>query len=262
MTNFQRNLFRVLPLLVAQLFVTAARADELENIEAPVARDASNFGLGVVVGSRQRPYKGLDSDTRVLPLISYENSWVRLQGLGATFKLGSVENFSFGLRIDRALNGYKASDAPILAGMEDRKASFWAGPSVQWRTGYVNLSGEASADVSGKSKGTQLRFSADHMFRTGRFGFTPRVSVAWLDRKSVDYYYGVRASEATQERSAYDGSSTANVGVGLRSDFLVAPRQSIFLDLSATRLGNAIKNSPLVDKSTQSGFLLGYLYRF
>ena len=257
-----RNLLLLAPLLVALLSVSNAWADEPLDSVAPTGRDGSNFGVGLAIGNRQRPYKGLGSDTRVLPVLSYENSWVRLQGLGATFKLARTDNVTFGLKVDYSLGGYKASDAPILSGMEDRKGGLWVGPNVRWRTDYVNVSAEVSTDLAGHSKGTQARFSLDKTFRLGGFGITPRVSAQWLDRKYVDYYYGVNATEVRSDRAAYDGGSSVNLELGLRTGYALAPNQSVFLDLSTTRLGNGIKNSPLVDKSTQSGFRVAYIYRF
>jgi outer membrane protein len=252
----------VVALLSSLLFIANAHADESADSETPAASNASGFGLGVAVGNRERPYKGLGSDIRVLPVISYENSWVRLQGLGAAFKLIDTGNVSFGLKVDYSLKGYTSSDAPILAGMEDRKGGLWIGPNARWRTEYVTLSGEVSTDLSGHSKGTQVKFSLDKTFRVGGFGIVPRVSALWLDRKYVNYYYGVEPNEATSDRPAYEGTSTVNVEVGLRTGYMLAPNQSVFLDVSTTRLGSGIRDSPLVDKSTQSGVRLGYIYRF
>jgi outer membrane protein len=78
----------------------------------------------------------------------------------------------------------------------------------------------------------------------------------------VDYYYGVRASEATAARPAYQGDSLTAVDVGLRLEYSPATRHSLFLDVSAKRFGGSIKDSPLVERVTQSFVGFGYLYRF
>jgi outer membrane scaffolding protein for murein synthesis (MipA/OmpV family) len=72
----------------------------------------------------------------------------------------------------------------------------------------------------------------------------------------------VKDSEAQSGRPAYAGKSSANMEVGLRVDYAVAPKQTVFLDVSATSFGSGIKNSPLVSRSSQSGVRLGYVYRF
>ena len=78
----------------------------------------------------------------------------------------------------------------------------------------------------------------------------------------MDYYYGVRASEALPGRPAYSAGSATHVELGLRSTYTWAPQHNVYLDLSATRLGSGARHSPLVDSSTESALRLGYLYRF
>ena len=48
----------------------------------------------------------------------------------------------------------------------------------------------------------------------------------------------------------------------LRVDYRLSARQNVFLDVRSTRLGDGIADSPLVDRSTQTGLRVGYLYRF
>jgi outer membrane scaffolding protein for murein synthesis (MipA/OmpV family) len=50
--------------------------------------------------------------------------------------------------------------------------------------------------------------------------------------------------------------------VGLRIDYTLSPKQNAFLDLRSTRLGDSMKDSPLVDRSSQTSLRVGYLYRF
>lgn len=229
--------------------------------------DASKWGLGVAAGVSQRPYAGADNKTRALPLIYYENRWVRVLGAGAELKLpgldlGSNSSLSFGLRAKYGLGGYKASDAPILQGMQQRKDGLWLGAGVTWHNEIADVSAEWLGDASGKSKGQQLRLGLQREFRAGAFSLTPRIGAVWLDSKYVDYYYGVRADEALAGRAAYVGSAAVNTEIGLRIGYALAPRQTVFVDVSATQLGKQIKNSPLVGRSSQTSVSAGYLYRF
>ena len=72
----------------------------------------------------------------------------------------------------------------------------------------------------------------------------------------------MRSAEVRAGRAAYTGDAASNVEAGLRLGYAVAPRHNVFVDLSATRLGSAIKDSPLVDRSNQSSVKAGYLYSF
>ena len=78
----------------------------------------------------------------------------------------------------------------------------------------------------------------------------------------MDYYYGVDTHEARPGRPAYTGSAAVNLQAGVRVGYTLAPRQWMFVDVSSTRLGSAIKNSPLVERSSQHAVTAGFLYRF
>ena len=118
------------------------------------------------------------------------------------------------------------------------------------------------ADLSGNSKGQKLQLQADRRFAWNGFSLTPRVQAQWLGKKYVDYYFGVRAAEATPSRAAYAGQAAMAIEAGLRMDYAVNSNHSVFLDLSATRLPGEIKLSPIVDRSSSSRVAVGYMYRF
>ena len=72
----------------------------------------------------------------------------------------------------------------------------------------------------------------------------------------------MRASEARAGRPAYAGKAGTSAELGLRSVYMIDQRNSVFLDVSVSSLPKSIKDSPLVNRSTESRMLLGYTYRF
>ena len=78
----------------------------------------------------------------------------------------------------------------------------------------------------------------------------------------VDYYYGVRANEMTADRAYYQGESAVNIEVGARGGYMFKQKHFVFLDVSVTSLASEIKDSPLVDSSTENRLMLGYIYSF
>lgn len=221
------------------------------------------WALGLGVATSQRPYAGDSSKTIPFPFVSYENDWFRIAGLGADVKLGAAGPVTFALRAKYAFaDGYKSGDAPILNGMQDRKGSLWLGPAAQWRTDVAKLSFEVLGDVLGKSKGVEAKLGAEHDFHVGSFLLTPHAAAEFVDKKYVDYYYGVTAAEATTNRAAYEGRSTVNLEAGLRAAFIVNPTSSVFVDAGAKALGKGITDSPLVDRKTLATVAAGYVYRF
>lgn len=243
---------------------TAAWADSAaasSATETPLAL-SSSWSLGLGVASTQRPYAGAASRTRVLPLLQYENAWVRVFGPRLDLKLPKVGAVDLAVRAQFMDEGYEASDSPFLAGMAERKSSAWIGLRADWPTPVARLGAEWMADASGHSKGQQARLVADRLVRLGPVGVAPRVGLVWQSDKLVDYLYGVRATEAREGRAAYEGKATLNTELGVRVLYGVRPAHSVYLDLSSTALGSGIKDSPLVDRQRLNSARLGYLARF
>jgi len=240
-----------------------ARSQALASPKAPTS---TQWGLGLAGGSTQELYRGAGNESSALPLLYVENDWFRFLGATADVKLGTWGQGSntIGLtgRLKYEGGGYESADSPALAGMEDRDGGLWGGATLTWKTPVVKTSLEWLSDASNKSKGQQLQLQVDRRLAFGSLSVTPRAQVQWQDKKYVDYYYGVRASEALPGRPQYTGKAATSFGIGMRFDYQVAPKQTVFLDLSTSRLPNEIKNSPLVDRSSVSKVGIGYLYRF
>lgn len=234
----------------------------------PGGPDDSHWGLGLAVMNKQEAYTGMDRKTRVLPVLRYENDWLKIAGLGVELKLpglalGDAGQLQFSLVGKGLLSGYKAKDSPFLAGMAERKGGFWMGARAEWENDWLDVGASWTADGSGKSKGQIVSLELQKTLRLGRqFMLMPHAEANWLDKKYVDYYYGVRAGEATAGRAAYTGKAGVNLGVGLRGVYMLDRQQSLMVDLRVTSLAKSIKNSSIVDRSNENGLLLGYTYRF
>ncbi|WP_306392837.1 MipA/OmpV family protein [Telluria beijingensis] len=231
----------------------------------------SSWALGVGAITMDKAYAGIDRENMAIPFVQYENRWVSIIGPQLGFKLLSLEpaashtiNVDLVARYDGS--GYDdddIEDTPILAGMRERKSGFWAGARIEWKSDWFDVTAEALGDASGNSKGKRFNLGLEKTWHIGeRVMITPRVAANWHDKKYVDYYYGVRADEVRAGRAAYRGESGVNAEVGVRGIYMFDQRHSVFVDFEVTRLAKEIKDSPLVDKSTENRVFLGYLYRF
>lgn len=234
----------------------------------PGGAEGTEWGLGLGVLAKQDAYRGIKRDTQAVPVLRFENEYVEFFGLGLEVKLPSLQlgkdsRIKFGLVGEFDFGGYKAKDAPILAGMAERKGGLWAGAKAEWENEFVNVSAAWTADASGNSKGRILSLGFEKEWHLGdQFMLTPYVTVNRLDKKYVDYYYGVRAAEVTAGRAAYAGKVGTNVDVGLRAMYQFDEHHSMLLDVSTTRLAKHIKASPIVGRSSTSQVILGYVYNF
>ena len=231
--------------------------------------EGSSWGLGLAVMSVQNAYKGTDRETRVLPMISYENRYVKLGGPNLELKLPGIElsdsqRLNFGVMtqlFDGA--GYEAKDSPALAGMSERKSSIWVGAKMEWENDLADVKLEWLGDASGKSKGQRLALGLERkIMLIPRLMLIPQVGVEWVDKKYVDYYYGVRDSEATAGRAAYTGKATLNPEISLSGIYRFDRHHSMMLNVGVRSFGKEIKNSPIVGRSTENRVMLGYKYSF
>lgn len=255
-------------LAVAALVSGLALASPALLAEDAGPRKSTTWGLGLGVVSSQEPYIDVDTDTTIFPLLHIENRYVRFFGTTLEAKLPDLKlsetneiNFRLIGRWDRS--GYKSDDSWMLEGMEEREGGIWAGAKVKWQTSLVDVSADWTHDVSGNSKGQRFNLGLDRSWQLGeRFTLTPRIGATWYDRKYVDYYYGVWADEVRAGRPEYHGESGINTEVGLQGIYRFNKHHSMVFDVRAKSLSAEIKDSPLVDSSTDNRVVFGYMYHF
>jgi len=217
---------------------------------------------GIGAGAVREPYRGVGTKARVLPLLIYENDWVSVALPTVDVKLGSTGPVSWRLRTRLGFDGYKAKDSDFLRGMERRKESLWLGGAAIWDSELGELSLEAVGDALGNSKGRIFSLQYEKRLDFGDLAVTPRVGLRGVDKKYVDYYFGVRAPEATALRPVYVGDSATQTEVGLRLTYATGTNEMLFADVSGMKLGRPVENSPLVERRYQASVFAGWLYRF
>jgi MipA family protein len=210
----------------------------------------------------------MDRETKALPMISYENRYVKLGGPNLELKLPGMElsesqRLNFGL-VTKLFDGagYEASDSPALTGMAERKSSVWFGAKMEWENSLADVKLEWLG-ASGNSKGQRLGLGLERkIMLSPSLMLIPQVGVEWVDKKYVDYYYGVRASEATVGRAAYTGKAAVNPEISLTGIYRFDRHHSMMLNVGVRSLGKEIKDSPIVGRSTENRLMLGYKYSF
>ncbi|PYE19703.1 outer membrane protein [Paraburkholderia silvatlantica] len=261
---------RIFWIVLAALYSSAACAGP-DRPELPDADDSgltilnnatnvTHWGLGAGAGIESAPYKNYGTKFTPIPLFYFDNKWIHAFGTELDVKVGKWAGVNLALRGSYAVgDGYKGSDAAILNGMQDRNGAFWYGPVLSWSTAYGTLSGSF---LEGGNKGQQAEIGFFKEFEYGRFTLAPHAGIEWLSNKYVDYYYGVRPSEARAGRPEYTGRSTWNESVGARIDYRLTAHQGLLLDVGVSHLGAGTTDSPLVGKRYVPQVKVAYLYRF
>lgn len=206
---------------------------------------------GVVSGSEL--YKGQDKTTAVVLNGGYhgEDFNVDLSGINYRF-IGSNSDFvNISTYFTAGGIGYDAGDADALKGMKDRKMSGDLGINADFQLDQGTVSTYLQHDVTGAYKGFIGGAKYFHVMDFGVADFVPFAGVSYLSKDFVDYYYGVKASEATATRKAYSGEGDFAVNVGYKLVVPVTTNIDITQSTAYTRLGSKISDSPIVDSANQ-----------
>lgn len=224
------------------------------------ATNVTHWGLGAGVSIGESPYRGYGSKVEPLPLVYFDDKWLHIFGTSIDVKIANWAGVSVALRGKFSLgDGYKQSDAPILSGMEDRNGAFWYGPALAWQTAFATVSADY---LLGGNKGQRASLNFSKSFESGDLSITPHAGVEWLSGKYVNYYYGVRPSEARAGRPAYTGTATWKTSLGARVDYSLTKHQRVLLDVDVSHLGSGVTDSPLVGKRFIPELRIGYMYQF
>lgn len=215
---------------------------------AKAQQPPQGYLYGVGIGVNQEIYRGYKRRTIPLPLIGYRGEKLSVYGPFVSYQLLQHNNLTFNAKLAPRFAGFDDADSDVFIGMAKRKSSLDGGFGLQWRQQNWLVEADTLLDLLGNSKGQETKLSLGYSWRIGPILLEPKTGISYSDSKLVDYYYGVRANEATATRAAYRAGSAFNYHVG----FSVS--NPLFGGM--TRLGlehhwydSSISNSPLTDRN-------------
>lgn len=216
-----------------------------------------SFGLMTIV--RDTPYAQADNDTLVVPLLQYEGERLYFRGLSLGWRLEPQGPVQVELIARARLDGFKAKDSPVFAGMATRQRSIELGASASTAMGPGRIEFAAFTDALDRSGGQELDLMWRGDFRRGPLRLQPEAGLRWQSSDLVDYYFGVRPEEAIAGRPTYRAGSALVPRLALSSLMPLSGGWSLFARASLDRLPGTIENSPLVDRASERRIFIGFL---
>lgn len=225
------------------------------------------FGLGILV--YDNPYKAMDSRIIPVPIISWENEKFFVDGLKVGVEIAEYEGMSeevdFSLYLKPRLMGFKDGDSHSFNGMSDRDPSIDIGAEFSWEVSALNnadLSASFAGDLCSKHKGYEISLALSKQFDFKPLFIKPSIRLEWQSDEMIEYYYGVKSSEATALRLAYSPDSTLNINPQINVYLALCEEWLVVAILSLNILGNEIRNSPIVNESTSVSGVIGLARMF
>lgn len=238
--------------LIAQ---SSLLAKEIENI----------MSVGVGTFYNEAPYVAWDEDEIIpIPLFAYKKGNFYFDGIDVGYTLLVSEGLTSGYYVDLIGSaqvglGYKSEDSIVFKGMEDRNdIAFGTG----FKLGYYNMYGlielQATQDVANAHQGLvgDLTYSLPLGDEAQGIQVVPYVGLSYQSDKFNDYYYGVKDSEAQLNRLAYKAKADTNVFAGVSLIYMMSPKWTFTMNAEYKKLGDEVKNSPIVAQDNiVSGFI-------
>ena len=244
--------------LLLPLAVNAAPDNPVDLLAIP-----ASAGLGLMLRSEQSPYKGAGVHQDLLPLYLYEGKRAFLHGTRAGLKLTGDSRHGVDVFLDYRFEGFPNGAMPAtLAGMQVRRPSTDLGLGYRYRSDWGTLDGEILHDVDNVSKGSELRLGYHLDWQAGRWHLRPSLTLARRDARLNDYYYGVRADEATPGRPQYAPGTGTNLTLGLYGYYALSERWRLLGGVGVSALDASVRNSPIVRDGLQATLMLGAAYDF
>lgn len=218
------------------------------------------LGLGAAFSSN--PYRGVDSKFLALPLLRYEGERFFVRGINAGYHLFKQEDLTLSLLGSYRMAGYDSSDSSFLRGMDDRDGTLEAGLQASLATSLGQLRAAILSDILDKHNGHEVKLTFSKRLPMHNYSLNPFVSVIWQSGQLVDYYYGVRAAEATLARPKYEVDSSILMQLGLMTNYILNGQWAISGRIAVTRLADRISDSPIVEDELVPSAFVGIGYRF
>jgi outer membrane protein len=234
-----------------------ANSDPFTGVAAP-----GGAGIGAFVRTERSPYRGAGAQHDFLPMYLYEGERLYFHSHSIGLKFGHVSSEPrFDVFLRRRFEGTPYGDIPeSLAGMARREPGIDAGASGQVGGAWGIAFAEILHDVSGASRGSELRLGYRYPWRNGRLWLRPHAILGIRNNPLNNYYYGVRPDEATPSREAYTARGGLAPEIGLYAAYSLSERWRVLAGYTMTRLPPSITQSPIVDTRVQREFTLGLMY--
>lgn len=227
------------------------------------AEQDNYLGAGALI--RTRPYQDVDAETLPVPIIFWREGKFFLDGRRVGYDLYSEDGVKLSAVLKPNLMGYDDEDSTALNGMEDREWSLDAGARGRWEipdSGDIALNLEVLADILAKSEGQQITLSIDKKIKGDIFRLVPSAGVKWQSESLVDYYYGVKTSEATATRAAYEPDGVVNYYVDVEFSLGLSENWVLTTVLNYEFLGDEIDDSPIVEDNYIFSAVVGIVRKF
>ena len=232
-----------------------------------IAKEPQKVTVGLGPYIQSQPYYNVKDIVVPSPVVFFDNGifYVRWSRAGIYFLGEKGDTFSWGFSLTAQPRpfGYKASDSAVLTGMDERESTFEGGVAFSASfhdSKYIEIM--LLTDLLDRHDSWLLRTEIGDEYKLGSFTFYPSLVVMYQSQEFLNYYYGVKKSEATALRPAYTTSDGLEIGVQTYISYPFSKHFSFLTNLRYDRISTTAKNSPIVKDNYIYSGLFSLMYSF
>jgi outer membrane protein len=237
--------------------------------QPPAGVRPSPWSVGVIAITDSQPYADAGGIVRVFPSVVYQGERLQVLGPLVRYQLYRNEWVSFSAIAAVEFSPYEEEDSPILNGLDEPDPTLIAGISSRLSLSKLtriplSLVFSAEGDVLGEHNGLQATAGASYRLGTPRQPLSGAIGFGVLlqDENWTNYFVGVPLAKQTEERPAYDASSSVNPYLALRMMYRMNRNWSLMGLARLEWLDDSWSESPLVSDDTRTVTFVGLNYTF
>lgn len=223
---------------------------------------AGEFEVGVAAINQNSIITQKENDNELVPVFNYQGEKFSFLYGVIGYQLYASEDWMIQAIAEQRSMGYRPSDSRFLSGMAQREDAFDAGFQVARGGSWGIFQFKLLTDVSDTYEGFENTLAYSYPWQDGRWMFEPTLGIKFQSSELVDYFYGVKATESTSFRPAYDAEGSLSAFAKFSLAYLMHQKLKVLGGMEYNVPGDDVTDSPIVDEDYQLTTFAALMYSF
>lgn len=216
--------------------------------------DLNDYALGLAYTWSENPFIGASGSGFAYPYLTsfrhpaFTKDWFLIRDADIGFRYVTEKEWEFGVVGRLQTLGLGGKDNDQVLGLNERRWSAEAGPTIGWRGWPVHFSLTTYWELPNRHDGTTTDFAILLPREWDRGYLVPSLEFTYMSQDYADYYFGVSPSEVAPGRPEYRPGSAINTELVVRLGYEISPQWLFTTTVGLEFLDSTITDSPIVDK--------------
>ena len=218
--------------------------------------------VGVAVENTWSVYDGVDTDSRLIPLVFLRHDNYYAQGTRFGVFLYKDCHYRIGSGLSLDFSSIDRNQNRALKEIEDISGRVNINIRAKRIGKYIDIALNLDKDISNRSKGYRITAEVIKPIQFDRIKLSPGIGVVYSDKKTNEYLYTVGSQKAAATYDTYEIKDSFDPFIAVTARYKFSQRLGMIVSAKYTKLSSSITDSPIVQDDTELKARLGLLYYF